>query len=89
VVHIVVATYFVDLFLSNGQQYNSHNNMNHSSVKPQTVMVNNITNHNNVKYCYLKPKTVTINNIASHNNMDHSSVKHETVMVNNITATTI
>jgi hypothetical protein len=28
---------------SNGQQYNSHNNMNHSSVKPQTVMVNSIT----------------------------------------------
>jgi hypothetical protein len=24
--------------------------MNHSSVNPQTVMVNNITNHNNMKH---------------------------------------
>jgi hypothetical protein len=27
----------------------SHNNMNHSSVKPQLVMVNNIASHNNMK----------------------------------------
>jgi hypothetical protein len=43
--------------------------MNHSSVKSQTVMVNNIANHSNVKYCYHTPKTVTVNNIASHNNL--------------------
>jgi hypothetical protein len=36
----------------------SHNNMNHSSVKHQTVMVNNIANHSNMKYCYHTPKTI-------------------------------
>jgi len=30
---------------SNGRQYNN-NNMNHSSVKPKTVMVDNITTKN-------------------------------------------
>jgi hypothetical protein len=32
--------------------------MNHSSVKHQTVMVNNIANHSNMKYCYHTPKTI-------------------------------
>jgi hypothetical protein len=46
VVHIAVAGYIVPLLCqtsnNNGQQYNSDNNMNHSSVKHQTVMVNNM-----------------------------------------------
>jgi hypothetical protein len=49
VVHIVVAG---NIVTSNGKQYNSHNNMNHSSVKHETVMVNNITSYNNLSsYC--------------------------------------
>ena len=39
VVHIVVASYIVDHYCLMFDR----NNMNHSSVKPQTVMVNNIT----------------------------------------------
>jgi uncharacterized protein (UPF0333 family) len=62
VVHIVVAAYIVAHYClrfgrevvcqtsnSNDQQYNSHNNMNHSSVKHQTVMVNNM-NHSSAGY---------------------------------------
>jgi hypothetical protein len=40
----------------------NHNNMNHSSVKPQTVIVDNIiykTNHSSVK-----PQTVIVDNIT-------------------------
>jgi hypothetical protein len=32
--------------------------MNHSSVKPQTVMVNNITSHNNMNHSSVKHETV-------------------------------
>ena len=39
VVHIVVASYIVDHYCLMFDR----NNMNHSSLKPQTVMVNNIT----------------------------------------------
>jgi hypothetical protein len=54
-VHIVVAGYIVDRYCLRGviavfniavvmgNNIPSHNNMNHSSVKPQTVMGNNIT----------------------------------------------
>jgi DNA-binding transcriptional regulator YbjK len=59
VVHIVVA---VILMVNN---ISSHNNMNHSSVKHQTVMVNNM-NHSSVKH-----QTVMVNNITSYNNMSH------------------
>jgi hypothetical protein len=60
--------------------------MNHSSVKSQTVMVNNIANHNNIKCCYHTPTTVTNNNITNHNIMNHNSVKSQTVMVNILTS---
>jgi hypothetical protein len=40
--------------------------MNHSSVKHQTVMVNNITSHNNMNHSSVKHKTVLVNNISSH-----------------------
>jgi hypothetical protein len=36
--------------------------MNHSSVKPQTVMVDNITNHNNMKHSSVKPEMIMFNN---------------------------
>jgi hypothetical protein len=32
----------------------SHNNMNHSSVKPHTLVVKNITSHNNMNHSTLK-----------------------------------
>jgi hypothetical protein len=65
VVHIAVAGYTSN---NNGQQYNSDNNMNHSSVKHQTVMVNNITSHNNMNHCSVKHQTVMIKNITGNNN---------------------
>jgi hypothetical protein len=55
--------------------------MNRSSVKHQTVMVNNIISHNNMNHSYVKPQTVMVNNIASNNNMNHSSVKPQTLVV--------
>jgi hypothetical protein len=39
--------------------------MDHSSVKPQTVMVNNITSHNNMNHSSVKHQTVMVNNITS------------------------
>jgi hypothetical protein len=44
----------------------SHNNMNHSSVKPQTVMVNNITSHNNMKHPSVKPQTLNFDRGVVH-----------------------
>jgi hypothetical protein len=38
---------------------------NTSSVKPQTVMVNNITSHNNTNHSSVKPQTVIENNITA------------------------
>jgi hypothetical protein len=63
VVHIVLAA--------------SHNDMNHSSVKHQTVMVNNITSHNNMNHSSVKPEIAMVNNISSHSNMNSSSVKRQ------------
>jgi hypothetical protein len=45
----------------------SHNNMNHPSVKPEKVMVNNITSHNNMDHSSVKLQTVMVYNISSHN----------------------
>jgi hypothetical protein len=42
--------------------------MNHSSVKPQTIMVNNITNNNNMNHSSVKPQTLVVKNLTSHNN---------------------
>jgi hypothetical protein len=42
----------------------SHNNTNHFSVKPQTVMVNNIASHNNMNHFSVKPQTVMVNSIV-------------------------
>jgi hypothetical protein len=42
--------------------------MNHTSVKPEIVMVNNIANHNNINHSSVKHQTVMVNNITSHNN---------------------
>jgi hypothetical protein len=64
----------------------SQNNMNHSSVKPDTIIVNNITSHNNMNHSSVKHQTVMVNNIPSYNNMSHTSVKPQRVMVNNITS---
>jgi hypothetical protein len=52
VIHIVVAGYNVD------QHYNitNQNNMNHSCLKPQTVIGNNITTHNNMNHSSVKIK---------------------------------
>jgi hypothetical protein len=36
----------------------NHNNTNHFSVKPQTVMVNNIASHNNMNHSSVKYETV-------------------------------
>jgi hypothetical protein len=73
---IVVAGYIVDHLISNsnGQQYNSHNNINYSSVNDNTAMVNNITSHSNMNRSSVKHETVMVNNITSYNNMNHSSV---------------
>ena len=71
--HLVSQAYILNLVFEN------------SSVKHQTVMINNITSHNNMNHSSVKHETVMVNNITCHNNMNHSSVKHETVMVNNIT----
>jgi hypothetical protein len=50
-VHIVVAAYIVDhYFLCFTLKQLTVNIMDHSSVKPQTVMVNNITSHNNMNH---------------------------------------
>jgi hypothetical protein len=38
--------------------------MNHSSVKPQTVMVNNITSHNNMNHYFVKHETVMVGYIV-------------------------
>jgi hypothetical protein len=72
VVCIVEAAYIVDqesllcqTSNSNGQQYNSHNNMNHSSVKYQKVMVNKVTSHNKMKHSFVKHETVMVNNITA------------------------
>jgi hypothetical protein len=40
----------------------SHNQMNHSSVKPDIVMGSNIKSHNNMNHSSLKPQTVLVNN---------------------------
>lgn len=40
--------------------------MNHTSVKPQTLMVNNIANHSNMNYSSVKPST------SKHKNADIS-----------------
>jgi hypothetical protein len=61
--------------------------MNHSSVKPKTVMVDNIANQklNEPHLC----QTLSSNGRQyNSNNMNHSSVIPKTVMVDNITATT-
>jgi len=34
--------------------------MNHSSVKPKTVPVDNIANENNMNHSSIKPKTVMV-----------------------------
>jgi hypothetical protein len=39
--------------------------MNHTSVKPEIVMVNNITSHNNMNHTSVKPEIVIVNNITS------------------------
>jgi hypothetical protein len=54
--------------------------MNNSSVKPQTVMVNNMTSHNNMNNSSVKPQTVMVNKTTSHNNTNHFSVKPQTVI---------
>jgi hypothetical protein len=41
----------------------SHNNMNHSSVKPHTVLVDNIDLRNNMNHFSFKPHTVLVDNI--------------------------
>jgi hypothetical protein len=46
------------------------NNVDHSSVKPQTVMVNSITSHNNMNHSSVKHKKVMVNNISSNNNAE-------------------
>jgi hypothetical protein len=43
----------------------SHNNMNRSSVKHETVMVSNITSHSNVNRSSVKPQKVNGNNITA------------------------
>jgi uncharacterized protein (UPF0179 family) len=54
VVHIVVEVYIVNQYcveFDGGVVHiavDLHNNMNHFSVKHQTVMVNNITSHSNI-----------------------------------------
>jgi hypothetical protein len=39
--------------------------MNRSSIKHQTVMVNNITSHNNLNYSFVKHQNVMINNVMA------------------------
>jgi hypothetical protein len=58
VFHIAVVGYIVDHY------FLMLDNMDHSSVKPQTVMVNNITSHNNMNHSSVKPQTVMVNNIT-------------------------
>jgi hypothetical protein len=60
--------------------------MNHSSVKPKTVLVDNITTKHEPLLC----QTLNINNNGRqyNKNMNHSSLKSSTAMVDNI-ATTI
>jgi hypothetical protein len=65
---------------SNGQQYNSNNNINHSSLKPEIGNVNNIARHNNMNHS-VESQTVMSNNIASHNNMKYCYYTPKTVMV--------
>ena len=38
--------------------------MNYSSVKPKTVMVDNIANQNNMNHSSVKPKIVMVDNIT-------------------------
>jgi hypothetical protein len=73
VVHIVVGGYNFDHYCLRFERgvevmvnnITSHNNMNHSSVKHQTVMVNNVTSHNNMNHFSVKPQTVMVNNITA------------------------
>jgi hypothetical protein len=51
-----------------------HYNTNHSSVKPPTIIVNNITYHNNTNHSSVKPPTVIVNNITYHYNTNHFTV---------------
>jgi hypothetical protein len=56
-VHNVVAGYIVDnycLRFDRGGVHNVDNNMNPSSVKPEIVIVNNITSHNNMNHSSVK-----------------------------------
>jgi hypothetical protein len=39
--------------------------MNHSSIKNQTVMVNNITSHYNMNHSSVKHQTVMVNNVTA------------------------
>jgi hypothetical protein len=45
--------------------------MDHSSVKPEIVMGNNINRHNNMNNSSVKHQTVMVNNIANHSNMKY------------------
>ena len=60
-----------------------HDNANHSSVKPQTVAVDNMINHD-MNHCSVKARTVVVDN-ATNYSMNHSSVKPQTVVVDNMT----
>jgi putative salt-induced outer membrane protein YdiY len=77
VVPIVVAGYIVDHYCLRFDRgvVTSHSNMNHSSVKPHTVLVDNIDLHNNMNHSSVKHQTVMVDNIDLHNNMNHFSVK--------------
>ena len=49
--------------MRNGSQYNM-NNMNHSSVKHKTVMLENRANLNNMNHFSVKTKIVMVDNIT-------------------------
>jgi hypothetical protein len=41
-----------------------HNNINHSSDKPQIAMVDNIAHHTNINHSSDKPQIAMVDNIA-------------------------
>ena len=43
----------------------NQNDINHSSVKSQTVVVDTITNQNNMNHSSVKPKAEMVDNIAT------------------------
>jgi hypothetical protein len=57
--------------------------MNHSTAKPQTVMVDDVTYHSIMNHSTTNPQAVMVDDVAYHSIMNHSTPKPQTVMVNN------